>query len=370
MMNPTRCAATMAAAVIVAVSGCNRHDATSTQEPAEEAAAAAAGQHFLHTYVADDGRVGRIDEGDDTVSEAQSYGLLISVAVGDQERFDAVWAWTRANLQRTDGLLAWHWKDGRVIDREPAADADVLTAYALAVAGRRFQRPDLTRDATELASAVLTHETLTTSTGPVLLSPWAKDTRTINPSYLAPFVFDALAEATGEPRWAAAATTARGLLTTLVAPPTSLIADWATLRGDGAALTPAPSPTGQNPAIGLDAWRTPVLLAADCDRQGRSLAAQAWAFLRQQDPLAAVYHLDGKPAVTWSHPAALVGAAAAAQAAGDVAAADQLFEAARALDRQHPSYYGSAWIALGSLLLDTDLLGGCATENSLQPDNA
>ena len=318
-MNPTRCAAIITVAVIAAVSGCDRNDATSTQKPAE-AAAAAAGQHFMHTYVADDGRVRRIDEGDDTVSEAQAYGLLISVAVGDQERFDAIWAWTRANLQRPDGLLAWHWKDGTVIDHEPAADADVLTAYALAAASRRFQRPDLDRDATELAAAVLTHETLTTPTGPVLLSPWAKHTRTINPSYLAPFVFDALAETTGEPTWEAAATTARDLLTTLVTPPTSLITDWATLRSDGAALSPAPSPTGQNPEIGLDAWRTPVFLAADCDSQGRHLAAQAWTFLRHQDPLTAVYHLDGKPAVTWSHPAALVGAAATAHAAGDVAA--------------------------------------------------
>jgi endoglucanase len=358
--------AVVALAVITTVSGCDGHDAPASQPPTAAATAPAA-QHFLDTYVANDGRVRRIDEGDDTVSEAQSYGLLISVAVGDHERFDAIWAWTSANLRRTDGLLAWHWRDGTVIDHEPAVDADLLTAYALASAGRRFQRPELQREATRLAAAVLTHESLNTPTGPVLMSPWAKPTRTVNPSYLVPFVFDALAETTDDSTWAVAAATARDLLATLITPPTNLVPDWATLQDDGGALSPASSPTGRSPETGLDAWRTPVLLAADCDPRGRHLAARAWTFLQRQDPVSAVYQLDGEPAVTWSHPAALVGAAAAAHSAGDVTATERLLTAAADLNRRHPSYYGSAWLALGSLLLNTDLLGGCATDNSRGP---
>ncbi len=361
MIRPARRGAIVTLSVAAILSGCADHDSSSTRRAAEAAAADA--HSFLQTYVGGDGRVRRIDEGDDTVSEAQAYGLLISLAVGDEKRFDAIWTWTRANLQRTDGLLAWHWKDGTVVDEEPAADADVLTAYALAGASRRFERPALDRDATALASAVLAHETIATPTGPVLLSPWAKGAKIVNPSYLSPFVFDALAEATGDRTWATAAETARGLLTTLVTAPTSLVPDWATLRGDGAALRPARSPTGEDAAIGFDAWRAPIVLAADCRSEGRQLAAQGWTFLRDQHPVTAVYQLDGTPAVTWSHPAALVGAAATAHAAGDAAATEQLLAAARQLDRQHPSYYGSAWLALGSLLLDTDQLGGCAADN-------
>jgi endo-1,4-beta-D-glucanase Y len=364
-MSPTRCGAIITLAVVATVSGCGHHDSAATTRRSVEAAAE--GRNFLQTYVADDGRVRRLDEGDDTVSEAQAYGLLISLAIGDQQRFDAIWAWTRTNLQRTDGLLAWHWQAGKITDPEPAADADVLTAYALVAASQRFHQPDLHRDAVAVASAVLDHETLTTPSGPVLLSPWAKPTRIINPSYLAPFVFDVLADATGDPTWAAAAATARQLVATVVTPPTRLAPDWTTLRSDGAALSPAPSPTGQDAEIGLDAWRAPVFLAADCHTQGRTLAAHAWTFLRHQHPVTAVYHLDGTSAVTWSHPAALVGAAATAHAAGDAAATEQLLTAARQLNLEHPSYYGSAWLALSSLLLGTDRLGGCATDKFLHP---
>ena len=370
MMRSAGIVATATAVVLVTVtscSGCRPVDPTTVSHgPVVEATAQ--GHTFLQTYVAADGRVRRIDEGDDTVSEAQAYGLLISVAVDDQERFDAIWRWTRANLKRPDGLLAWRWQDGEVVDREPAADADVLAAYALTVASQRFERPDLAREAGVLASAVLKHETITTSTGPVLLSPWAKRRGIVNPSYLAPVVFDGLAEATGEPRWTAAAATARHLLATLIAAPTGLVADWARLRRDGPTLTAAPSPAGQQAQIGLEAWRAPVFLAADCHNHGRQLAALGWPFLRDQDRLTAVYHLDGQPAVTWSHPVALVGAAAAAHAAGDHAASRRLLTAARHLDREHPTYYGSAWLAIGSLLLETDRLGGCATDNAPPSD--
>ncbi|MDW5596131.1 hypothetical protein VSS74_17420, partial [Conexibacter stalactiti] len=59
------------------------------------------------------------------------------------------------------------------------------------------------------------------------------------------------------------------------------------------------------------------------------------------------------------HPAALVGAAAAARAAGDAGASDRLLARADALEARAPSYYGAAWAALGRIMLTTDLLGGC-----------
>jgi len=46
-----------------------------------------------------------------------------------------------------------------------------------------------------------------------------------------------------------------------------------------------------------------------------------------------------------------VAAAAAAHAAGDQAARDRLLAAAQALDAEQPTYYGSAWVALGGRLL-------------------
>ncbi|HEX6312457.1 MAG TPA: glycosyl hydrolase family 8, partial [Acidimicrobiia bacterium] len=71
----------------------------------------------------------------------QAYALLLAAAIGDRARFELVWAWTAANLQRPDGLLAWHWADGSVADAEPAADADLVTSRALLLAGERFDEP-------------------------------------------------------------------------------------------------------------------------------------------------------------------------------------------------------------------------------------
>ena len=56
--------------------------AESTVSPQDSANA------FLEDWVDDDGRVVRRDQGDDTVSEGQAYGLLIAAGAGDEETFD------------------------------------------------------------------------------------------------------------------------------------------------------------------------------------------------------------------------------------------------------------------------------------------
>lgn len=81
-----------------------------------------AGRRFLETYVARDGRVVRRDQGGDTVSEGQAYGMLIAVALADEDTFRRIWWWTRTHLQRSDGLLSHRWADGSVADPEPADD--------------------------------------------------------------------------------------------------------------------------------------------------------------------------------------------------------------------------------------------------------
>jgi hypothetical protein len=60
------------------------------------------------------------------------------------------------------------------------------------------------------------------------------------------------------------------------------------------------------------------------------------------------------------HPVFTVARAARALAAGDRGAADRLLDAAADQEEAAPTYYGAAWIALGRLLLRTDLLGSCS----------
>ncbi|MBW3661528.1 MAG: glycoside hydrolase [Actinobacteria bacterium] len=336
------------------------HDADDADEDAGAAAALAAARAFLDRYVADDGRVVRHDQGGDTVSEGQAYALLLAVAVEDERMFRTVWDWTRANLVGPDGLLAAHWNDGGVVDDDAATDADLDAAHALVLAGDRFGEPAFSAAAVELASAIAAHEIQRVGDRHLLLpGPWARGAEPVvfNPSYVSPLAFDALGAASGDPIWDALRADSFELLDHLMAPPAALPPDWAEATADVVTAAPVPGDDGP-PRYGYEAVRVPIRLAADRDGPGSDLAARLWPFLEQRvrQGLVDVYALDGSPLGEAPHPVALVAAAAAARAAGDDGAVHDVLDAAAALDEERPSYYGAAWVALGRVLLTTDLL--------------
>jgi endoglucanase len=312
------------------------------------------GRAFLDRYADPDGRVVRRDQGGDTVSEGQAYALVVAEKLGDEGRFTAVWNWTRAHLERPDGLLAWHWADGRVADDNPAADADVDAAGALLAAARRFSRPALRTDGLRLAGAVLAHETAEVGGRLVLLpGPWAAADHVVNPSYFAPCTWLPLAAATGDRRWKRLMSDAGGIIGDLDQggrlPP-----DWARIGPDGRPAPAAAPGSGVGPRYGLDAVRLPARLAAPCPAgtdTPKKLAAALWPALQHLADGGAglAYGLDGSPIDTAEHPAGLVAAASAARAAGDDRAASELLSRAIDLDRRLPTYYGAAWLALESL---------------------
>ena len=297
---------------------------------------------FLDRYV-DDGRVVREDQGGDTVSEGQAYAMLLAVANEDRERFDEVWTWTRANLRRDDGLLAWRWDDGRVADPEPAADADLDAARALMLAADRFGEPRYADEGRALGRAIAEHET---HDGILVAGAWARGRGVVNPSYWSPRAYEAL----GMEEVAASSRRLVDRLTESGLPP-----DWAKVEPWG--VVPAGPPSGGDPGYGYDAVRVPIRLAESCSPEDRALAARMWPAL-QHEPAAARRALDGAPLTADESPAALAGAAAAAHAAGDGQASAKLLDRASALVEERPSYYGSAVVELTRAMLD-GRLGGC-----------
>ena len=306
---------------------------------------------FLADYVNPDGRVVRRDQGGDTVSEGQAYGLLLATAAGEELTVRQIWSWTQDNLLGDSGMMAWRWADGEVVDPNPATDADLDAAWALVVAGEQFDDPALVADGTALAEAVLTESTRTTDDGLALLAgPWVGGSPwLVNPSYSSPSAAALLRDRTGDARWEQVLAGDRALLARLLeqAP---LPPDWAQVDPAGAVAI-MPPPGGGEVTFGLDAARVPVRLAGSCDPADQAMAASLSDTLGARSPAPGLRDLGGTATVEWSHPLAEVSAAAAAAAAGDPRAAAGRLDLAARLQAAEPTYYGAAWLALGELLL-------------------
>jgi len=350
-------AAAACAGLTASVAGCGAA-ATGASQPQQAAT------RFLAAYVRPDGRVTRLDQGGDTVSEGQAYGMLLAETAGNHDAFARIWEWTRAHMQLGSGLFAWHTDAaGKITGQQPASDADLLIAWALL----RYQGPRAAawhRDGRRVASAILAHE-VTTGPGatPVLTAgPWATGRpASLNPSYWSLTALQGLTGLTGDQMWHRLALGAVTMARKLTSNGRLLPPDWAELTAAGA-LRPEAAPDGSQPQTqyGLDAQRTVAWFAASCDPQAKTLAARWWPLLRPGNhdqaqalrPDGAV--LDPSPAVL-----PIVASAAAAKAADDGAAARHLLQRAAAQQHTHPTYYGGAWDALGQALLSTGTLSPC-----------
>jgi endo-1,4-beta-D-glucanase Y len=96
----------------------------------------------------DNGRV--VDTGNEDVShsEGQGYALLFALAANDSSSFDEIWRWTQKTLQREDKLFHWRFKPCSTMDKacidDPnnASDGEILIAWALLRASKRWQNQE------------------------------------------------------------------------------------------------------------------------------------------------------------------------------------------------------------------------------------
>lgn len=343
------------AVLALTLAGCGGSSSTGTQQ---------ASSGFLAAYARSDGQVVRTDQGGDTVSEGQAYGMLVAEATGNDSEFQTIWNWTRGHLQLSDGLFAWHANAaGQVIGQQPASDADLLIAWALL----RYSgsgAAGVHSAGRKVAAAILAHEVTTGPGGTPLLTagPWATGRpATLDPSYWSLPAMQGIATLTGVGEWQRLLTGAVTTTRTLTDGGRTLPPDWAELTASGALQgEPAPSGTQPQTQYGADAQRTVAWFAASCDPAARTLAASWWPLLRpaSRDDATA---LQPNGAVLSPGPAVLplVASAAAAKAAGDGTATSQLLNRAAAQQHKTPTYYGGAWNALGQALLTTTTLSAC-----------
>ncbi len=325
-----------------------------------------AAARFFDGYVEPDGRVVRHDQGDDTVSEGQAYAMLIAVATTDRAKFDSTWNWSKKNLLQPNGLFAWKWKDGKVVDPQPATDADLDTARALSLASSHFKDDKYAKDARDVAKAIAENELAYQGDGrPVIIAgPWAHQLPYYtNPSYHSPRAEQEISKLTGDRRWAEVTKRQREIIDQLDGAPDKplLPPDWATVSLSGAA-TPSSPPRSSSPVkYSWDAVRTPIRLAESCDGADRTQAGQMWKLLNRsrQSKGSAGMSLDGEVQDHAQTAIGSVAAAAAAKSAGDTQQSNTLLDVADRVDSNNHTYYGAAWAALGRIMLTTDWLGTC-----------
>jgi endoglucanase len=249
---------------------------------------------FSARFVTEDGRVLDPANGGISHSEGQAYAMLVTATLGLRGDFDRVWAWTRTHLQvREDALLAWRWDpaaDG-VTDANNATDGDLVAAWALTRAARRWPTGGYQREAGKILDAIQDRLVRATSLGPVLI-PGNEGFDTpegpvVNLSY---WVFPALDELglarPGGP-WRRLARTGADLVNRARFGERGLPPDWAILARE---VAPAP---GRPPRFGYDALRIPLYacwggvrarpVLAAVDRAWSTAAPPAWFDLEERD---------------------------------------------------------------------------------------
>ena len=224
---------------------------------------------FRARFVTPDGRV--VDSYNKwTSSECQGYGLVIAEAAADRPGFEAMLAWTRANLRirNADRLHAWRWNPAdtprvKGDSINPATDGDLMIAWALLRAADRWNRPDWRQEALDIAQDI--RAALVSGNGDrltLLPGDWAYKPGEIiiNPSYLIVPALRALHRASPGAGWDKVLLQGLHLLAHAVGGNDRLPADWASLTPQ----QPLPKPIALHPGnpIGFrfDAVRVPLNL--------------------------------------------------------------------------------------------------------------
>jgi endo-1,4-beta-D-glucanase Y len=192
-------------------------------------------------------RVTRPTDGNDTVSEGISYGMLFSVYMNDKATFDALWKYEQRHLN-SHGLMNWRINaSGTTTGNNSATDADEDIAFALVMADKQWG--GYTTTATNMLNTVAMYDFGTDGTikgGDFYVA--------VNPSYIAPAFYRVFAayvtDTMQRARWMTILDKSYEILAMVQNTTNGLVPDWS--------AGPA-----TNTNYGYDATRTPYRVALD-----------------------------------------------------------------------------------------------------------
>ncbi len=175
--------------------------------------AASVWEAYKNNFIQGDGRVIDTYQKDFSHSEAQAYGLLLALKFNEKELFGKIAHWIRDNLQvrKGDRLICWAWGKRpvgawQVKDYNNASDADVLTAWALLQAGRKWNIPEYTDNALALIRDIRNFLFIKYQNRNVLLPGYSgfiksENNFEYNPSYFIPLAFRDFINAGDDPEF-------------------------------------------------------------------------------------------------------------------------------------------------------------------------
>jgi endo-1,4-beta-D-glucanase Y len=208
--------------------------------------------------------------GEETVSEGIGYGMLLTVAHGDQAEFDGLWGYYKDHS--SGGVMGWKVTGctGGTSDPNSASDADLDSAMALIQASCKWGGSYLT-EATTLIAAIKSKETIEGAEN--YLKPASSGLDSCqNVSYASPGYYRAFAKKKPDQAafWNKLATDSYTQLGRSANGSTGLVPNWSNMSG-GAGC--AGKDNGDR--YGYDAARTPWRVATDYVWNGTP-AAKDW----------------------------------------------------------------------------------------------
>ncbi len=247
---------------------------------------------YKRRFLLPEGRI--VDTGNKGVShsEGQGYGMVLAVAANDGAAFETMARWTRDTLLRKDvALHSWRFVPGEanpVADPNNATDGDLLIAWALLLAGRRWGKADYLRRSAAIRAAV-EQRLILKRHGFTLLLPglegFVKNDRVVvNPSYYVWPAIDAFARL--EPQiWTPLSADGLAMLKAARFGPAALPADWLDIKGEKI-VEPA---EGRDPLFGFEGIRIPLYCLMSGRRAQCDAIARYWSALGRA----------GKPLPAW-----------------------------------------------------------------------
>ena len=241
---------------------------------------------FKAQFYSEDGRIIDTGNGGISHSEGQGYGMLLAALADDKPAFEVMLRWSEDHLLREDmALFSWRYDPALqwpVADPNNASDGDILIAWALTIAGQRWQHAAYLERAQAVRQAIRSH-LLVERHGLLVLLPGLvgfdmPERTTLNPAYYIWPAFDVFEAADGSEGWGRLMADGETMMDKAQFGALGLPTDWVDLRAGGI-FQPA---EGKPARFGFDAIRAPLYLAlAGRDAQTANFRRYWDAYLRQ-----------------------------------------------------------------------------------------